>query len=168
MTVTRDYSVFGTRSMQILLDFKWRRFARRSFLRKLFFFLAHLLWTTSFTLQASQILDERLAPSHIRLDQHWFLLLGWMQTTVVSLIYLRACIRQARSWGIARYVRDGPEMNNLLYNLMQLLVNILFWLREFTPPFVFARGGLTAPRWVVRAAGAGEPGADGDRLEQPA
>ena len=53
-------------------------------------------------------------------------------------------------------------MNSLLYNLMRLLVGILFWLREFTPPFVFAPGRFNGTEVGGGAAGAGEPGADGE------
>ena len=31
--------------------------------------------------------------------------------------------------------------NNFLYNLGQVLVNLLFWMREYTNPYVFAPGG---------------------------
>ena len=47
---------------------------------------------------------------------------------------------RARAAGLVRYLHDGPELNNLFYNGGQIVVNILFWLREYTPAFVFAPG----------------------------
>ena len=96
------------------------------------------MWTTAFTLQASQKLDDSLAPGSITFHEHWFFLVGWLQTTLVSLYYLRACLQRARAAGLYWYVQDAQEMINLLYNLFQVVVNALFWLRDYTPFFVFA------------------------------
>jgi len=138
VTVTRDYQVFAARGLSILLDFKWDRYARRSFLSQLVFFLLHLIWTTAFTLQASQVLDDTLAPANIDPAEHWFFLFGWSITTVVSTYYLYYCYQRARAAGLRVYMNDTQEVINLLYNLFQVIVNILFWLRTFTPFFVFA------------------------------
>ena len=58
----------------------------------------------------------------LTLEEHWFLLLGWLQTTVVSLMYLKDCVRRCYAIGVVHYVQDLQNIIDLTYNLGQVVV----------------------------------------------
>jgi hypothetical protein len=56
VAATHDYEVFGSRTLEIMLQFKWKGFAFRGFLKDLFFFIVHLLLATVYNIFSSQSL----------------------------------------------------------------------------------------------------------------
>ena len=55
VTATRDYSIFGSEALQILVEYKWEGFARRMFVKEFVLFGVHLVITTVYTIQASAV-----------------------------------------------------------------------------------------------------------------
>ena len=85
---TRDYSVFGKRLLKILVQYKWDEYAAQQVMKDLMFFIAHLSMTTAFVLTSSDSLDVRPAEVFEDFGHHWFLFIGWIFTTLMSLLYL--------------------------------------------------------------------------------
>ena len=86
---TKEYAVFGSKPMELLLEFKWRGFMRMAFMRELGWFLfncAVILW---FNFSASSTIH--LTRAELLADEwraHADLLGLWAATTVLMLIYL--------------------------------------------------------------------------------
>ena len=54
VTATKDYSVFGSKPLEILLTFKWRRYHGRAFARGLVSYATYLSLATAYNIEASR------------------------------------------------------------------------------------------------------------------
>ena len=132
---TKEYAVFGSKPMELLLEFKWRGFMRMAFMRELGWFVFNctiILWfnfTASGTIhltRAELLADEWRA--------HADLLGLWAATTVLMLIYLYGEFVELSSAGSCLdFWTDGWNLIDATIITSQLAVNTLFWIRDEAP-----------------------------------
>jgi len=132
VTSTHDYSIFASEPMRILVQYKWEGFARQLVAREMILFVVHLMMTTVFTLEASKKIGASTSEILNNFEQHWFLIVGWTLTSMVSLQFLRSQVRNLDSFEKLRRL-DYQDYINMIYNLAQIAVNVLFWLRDSMP-----------------------------------
>ena len=61
VTATKDYSVFGSKPLEILLTFKWRRYHGRAFMRGLVSYATYLSLATAYNIEASRTVHRSVA-----------------------------------------------------------------------------------------------------------
>ena len=132
---TKEYAVFGSKPMELLLEFKWRGFMRMAFMRELGWFLfngAVIVW---FNFSASSTIH--LTRAELLADEwraHADLLGLWAATTVLMLIYLYGEFVELSSAGSCLdFWTDGWNVIDATIITSQLAVNTLFWIRDEAP-----------------------------------
>ena len=91
VTATKDYSVFGSKPLEILLTYKWQRYSGRAFKRGLISYAVYLSLTTAYNVEASRTVH--LSVAELKAD-NWYLFAGWTLTTLVSLTSLTGQLQQ--------------------------------------------------------------------------
>ena len=136
---TRNYQVFDSIPIKILLTYKWVGFAQRLFYNDLVFFMIHLALTVVFISMSSTKFDiwfdvlldfeeELDGDRRARLVDNVALLVLWFLTSLISLvnlIYIFGKRRLAKHF-VLSLLSDAQKLVNVLYNLGQLIVNV--WL----------------------------------------
>ena len=94
VTATKDFSVFGSRSLEILLTFKWQRYSGRAFVRGLVSYAAYLSLATAYNIEASRTIHHNIAQLGANWQDHCYLFGGWVLTTLVSLTSVAGQLQQ--------------------------------------------------------------------------
>mmetsp|Transcript_79065 Transcript_79065/g.236895 ORF Transcript_79065/g.236895 Transcript_79065/m.236895 type:complete len:454 (+) Transcript_79065:730-2091(+) len=143
VSATHDYSVFGKKLLRILVQYKWDNYAQQQVTKDLIYFLAQLAITTAYVLTLSTSLDVRPVDVFEEFQTHWFLLLGWLLTTTVSVVNLWRLVQRIKSLGRTETIRtfDYQDFVAISYNSLNLVVNLFFLLRDHMPD-AFAPAGF--------------------------
>ena len=87
---TSNYSVFSSQLLQILLDYKWRCFARRAFFTELAFNIVHIAIVLIFNMRVASTIEYTLddilgRPTSTRQPHapEYAMLVGWAWTTLM-------------------------------------------------------------------------------------
>jgi len=145
---TGDYSVFGAQLLEILIDFKWRGFARRRFLIDFISYLLHVLAMTLYNVVLANVSMERFLfftsiPIHAQStfaeiidalttpgdNQNMMIAVcvGWAFTTLRA---MTMGIRTAMGfWASGLGFFDLWSSLDIVYIIGQLTVNTIFWAR---------------------------------------
>eukprot|EP00966_Prymnesium_polylepis_P333271 7388746-Prymnesium_polylepis.1 len=119
VVLTRDYSVFGSRPLDILLEFKWHAFARFSFIVETALFCLHVAIAAVYNLA---IADNIGTPVRVTLglearsSPDYLLLLGWAWTTTFSVFKGAGELKQLRAGGydVMDYLSDVTNQLDLV------------------------------------------------------
>ena len=130
------YSVFGSLLVEIILDFKWRNFARRKFFLELTLYVVQVTLVLIWNLMSNTVVvKERMDLSMIMAELRSFeprmigLALLWVWTTVYCLNLTRLQIQEFFRIG-TKIFRDPWKVMELLYIVFQMLVNVIFLVNE--------------------------------------
>ena len=147
VTATHDYSIFGSRTLDVLLTYKWNAYAGRLFKRSTLLFVLYLGIATVYNLSASRTNDHSLADLLDDPVPHLWLFVGNGLTSIASLsalVRLYPWLRRQLTAG--RSMHEAPRLAQklllLLNALFQLALNAIFWLRDYAP------GAMSTPREV--------------------
>ena len=170
VSTTSKYDVFGSVPMEILLEFKWRGFALRSFVKDLLVNVVHMVVAVTFNLAVSAEIgiDARDALGLNGKRPYVFLLFGWCWTTVACFAFGWIELKQLKAGGLA-YFSEWANQLDLVYVFSHLVVNVLFWL-PYDSLFSTGEATLDAPsppplapdgarRFLKAGGGAGEASA---------
>eukprot|EP00965_Chrysotila_dentata_P014400 477591-Pleurochrysis_carterae.AAC.2 len=141
--LTHDYSIFGSKLLEILLDFKWTGFARQAFFIEVSWFAVHLVVVTAFAifccihapLSAKEITSGFTNGDPLMI----FLVLAWCSTTVRSLRLGQSILTTLFRSGLS--VLDKWMVLDILNTVSQLVINVLFWLQDVVPGLIVRNGG---------------------------
>ena len=172
-----NYSIFASKPLEVLLEFKWASFVRFRFLRATAVFLLHCILITVFNLALADYNNARLTrETFLGLDgsgAHVWLIIGWCYATISSMFKLRVEVLQLMASGPREYFFDFFNVLDLFYSLGQLVINVAVTLKReapelFSPIFEYAEfddgaGNVTAAaRRALKAGKGGTSGVDGD------
>jgi len=131
VAATHEYAVFGAQSVDITLEYKWKGFALKGFLKSLLFFCLHLLAATTFNFYASRTIDLTVDEilGNTGETPYWGLLLGWVWTTVICLYLEYNELYQLRMRRFS-YFKDYVNVLDQTFMLGQLTLNLMFWIRD--------------------------------------
>ena len=163
VTATQDYSVFGSKPLEILLTFKWSRYHRRAFLRGLVSYATYLLLATLYNIEASRTVHHSVSELTSNLGEHAYLFFGWGLTTLVSVATLFGQLRQMyRTYARGqRRTLDYKHLLALFNHVLQLLINVLFWTRDLVPR-IMAAPSSPDHAWLGGLRGLSEGGEGGE------
>ena len=152
---TLDYSVFGARLMQMLVEFKWHGFAKDAFQRTLFWYVVHMIVVIVFNLHAAFTLDWSMddvlgrsaysddlgnaaesPDGYVHGRPNVLLLLGLAWTSVQCVHTGLNEIWQLRVSGRRAYFRSFWNHFDLLYVFGQGAINVIFCLRDSVPTWL--------------------------------
>jgi len=140
---TRDYSVFGSKLLEVLLQYKWQVFFR-TFASESIFFVLRLCFSTIFILYNSMYIDLPLESLFTLMHEGdavcSFLVIGWCIEALTCLIQMHEIVSEMGEVGILPFVSDVKSLVDVLYNLTQLALNILFCLRDQLPSIMLPGG----------------------------
>ena len=143
---TKDYSVYGANLIKLLIEFKWRGFARDAFYKSFALYLIHMIIVVTFNLEMSfkmqqgwgmqEVLGrssyERDDPDRPEgYDGHpaVVLLFGLAWSSCQVILTFSTEYHQIRSGGTRAYLGDFWNWFDMLYIGGQAIVNVLFCLR---------------------------------------
>jgi len=152
-SATNDFSVFGSKPIEIMLQLKWNGFAFRGFLKSLAIFCVHLVVGTVYNLAISERVNLSI-DNIVGVDGHMAevgLILGWCWTTCVSLALQTQEINQLRSAGLRSYLLDYNNVLDQVFINGQMVINILFWVRDGPESAIWSSG-----RTITRFNGTGD------------
>ena len=95
-----------------------------------------------YNIQASGRIGLRLSDFFNEWRDHWFVLAGWVETSLMTLLYGRSLFRNNSSVGQMVAKLDYQGYILMAYNLAQVTVNVLFCLRD-SMPTVFSPANTT-------------------------
>ena len=144
---TRDYSVFGSQLMQMLIDFKWHGYASTIFYRQLALHSIHVLIVLAFNVRIAitfRYLPDPLGRSeYTNGNPDGVILLGLVWTSV-------QCVRGfvTETWqlcisGARVYFGNGWNCLDILYVFAQAMINVLYCTRKMVPDWLTVQYNLT-------------------------
>ena len=85
--LTKDFTVFGSRPVEILLEFKWNAFVKVRWVRQSALFMVHVFLASAYNLHVAETvpLSVRDVFGLNGGSPYWGLLSGWLWTTTYSL-----------------------------------------------------------------------------------
>ena len=144
---TKDYTVFSSQLMQVLLEFKWYGFARARFFAELAFYCVHttVVLVYNITLSASvkhnfnlpklllgsepAATDAEGVPSW---DNRCVIIVGWVWTSFMCVNNMFQEFQQMRS-GFAGYISQPWNWIDWIQILGGATINTLLLLRDYAP-----------------------------------
>ena len=129
------YAVFGSQLVEILLDFKWKGFARWKYFYELSLYIFHVTVILVWNSQSNAIVLQDDPGVFIKSLERGdgstiFLVLLFAWTTVTCANLVKLIVREVRSQG-PRYLADTWVLLELVYIVCQLTVNSLFLYHAF-------------------------------------
>ena len=126
--------------VEVLLDFKWLGAARRQFVSEFIYHSVHLIVVVIWNLRASStaLLPITTITSNPDAYLDLFFCFAWNTFTMITMVW--AALQAIRIGGPLRYLADKWNQIDLVYILMQLTVNVLFWTRENMSSWIGASG----------------------------
>lgn len=132
-----DYSVFGSRLIELMLDYKWANFARR----KYFFDAAThiirvtllLIWNQLSSNTANMSLNELLTSLLDGEGESVMLATLWCYTTLSTVLQLRVEVFELCDAGISKFFTDVWNLADVACIICQIAINVLFVLRDYAP-----------------------------------
>jgi len=141
--LTHDYRIFGSKILEILLDFKWSGFARKAFFFEVSWFAVHLIVITAFAILCAvkaPLPGEQIGTGFKEGDLLMiFLVFAWVFTTVRSLRLCQSILRLLCRSGLI--VLDKWLVLDVINTASQLIVNILFWLQGVAGSLIVVDSG---------------------------
>ena len=139
---TKEYTVFESPLVEILIEWKWVNFVRAAFLRDLVFYCIHLVVVLLWNIEASGTAHVRLGTilGQREYEQPYVkLLVLWGWTTCACFIFAYHQLLRLCDVGIYAYwARGGPyPILDAFYILFQGTVNGLFWSRDIAPTIMY-------------------------------
>ena len=175
-----NYSIFASKPLEVLLEFKWESFVRWRFIKQTAVFLFHCVLITVFNLTLAgswnQEIPRLTRDEFLGLDGgpvYWGVILLWLYATVSSLLKLRVEMLQLFASGMREYFFDVWNVLDLFYSLGQLTINVAVTLKLeapelFSPIFEYANystddaaDNFTVAAAARRALKAGKGGTSG-------
>ena len=144
--VTQNYAVFGSKTLNILLQFKWHGFAKMSFLIEFAFRVLQSVVFAVFNYLAGSLPEMHRPMVHINsttgvvatetfdTTHVWFVIVGLVITTGWAFYDLRQELRQLIHGGYLRYFTSIYNWMDLLRIFTQLAINVLLILVEIDGP----------------------------------
>eukprot|EP00966_Prymnesium_polylepis_P234339 5420398-Prymnesium_polylepis.1 len=129
---TQDFTVFGSRPVELLLEYKWKAFARFSIVVETALFCVHVTIAAVYNLAVA---DNMGTPTAVLLGiepgstPNYLLILGWIWTTIYSIVKGVAEMKQFRASGfdLCDYITDMSNLLDQTIVVGQIFINVCFW-----------------------------------------
>ena len=123
-----SYFVFESPLVEILVDWKWRRFVRAAFWREMAFYVLHLCFVIAWNVVASQTAYKKIGTimgydvdaDGEQIPPEIFLLFLWVWTTLMCGYFAINEARKARDVGAKVYFRNVYSLLDASYILIQV------------------------------------------------
>jgi len=137
---TGEYRVFEAPLIEILVDWKWKHFARAAFLREMALYVVHLVLVILWSMEATETAHLTIADllgRDPKIGPKAYLLFLWGWTTMMVFVFAYTEWRKLRDVGLGSYLRNVYSLLDACYILLQGTVNVLFWARDLAPVLMY-------------------------------